>query len=399
MADYDIITIGGGLGGAALAKAMAEKGCRVLVLERETKFKDRIRGEGMTPWGSVEARALGIYDLLLSSCGHELPWWDNYAGPMELSHRELAATTPGGMPALAFYHPEMQETLLAAAEQAGAVVRRGVRAKSVTPGKEPGVTVEADGKTETHTARLVVAADGRGSPARKWGGFAEQQDPDRLFICGLFMENSKAPDDAVRLVNDLGAGRASIIFPQGKGRVRTYFIYGVGEGIRLQGDKDVPAYIESCVSVGMPAEYFEGADAAGPLASFEGADCWVEHPYKNGVALIGDAAYSSDPSWGQGLSLTLRDVRVLRDALLANDDWDVAGNAYAAQHDTYFGITHKTEDWFTQFFYETGPEAEARRNRAFPLIAQDPSRIPDAFFSGPDQPPDETTRRRFFGEE
>jgi len=32
--DYDVITVGGGLGGAALAKVLAEKGLRVLVAER-----------------------------------------------------------------------------------------------------------------------------------------------------------------------------------------------------------------------------------------------------------------------------------------------------------------------------------------------------------------------------
>jgi 8-oxo-dGTP pyrophosphatase MutT (NUDIX family) len=32
-----------------------------------------------------------------------------------------------------------------------------------------------------------------------------------------------------------------------------------------------------------------------------------------GVVLVGDASATSDPSWGCGLSLTLRDVRVLRD--------------------------------------------------------------------------------------
>jgi len=42
---YDIITVGGGLGGASLAKAMAEHGAKVLVLERETRFKDRVLGE------------------------------------------------------------------------------------------------------------------------------------------------------------------------------------------------------------------------------------------------------------------------------------------------------------------------------------------------------------------
>src|SRR3989442_15175364 len=40
---YDIITVGGGLGGSTLAKVMAERGARVLVLERERQFRDRVR--------------------------------------------------------------------------------------------------------------------------------------------------------------------------------------------------------------------------------------------------------------------------------------------------------------------------------------------------------------------
>ena len=61
---YDIITIGGGLGGSTLAKAMAEHGARVLVLEREQQFKDRVRGEIMAPWGVAETQALGLYETL-----------------------------------------------------------------------------------------------------------------------------------------------------------------------------------------------------------------------------------------------------------------------------------------------------------------------------------------------
>jgi choline dehydrogenase-like flavoprotein len=45
--EYDNITIGGGLGGAAFAKAMADHGARVLVLERERQFSDRVRGEAI----------------------------------------------------------------------------------------------------------------------------------------------------------------------------------------------------------------------------------------------------------------------------------------------------------------------------------------------------------------
>jgi 2-polyprenyl-6-methoxyphenol hydroxylase-like FAD-dependent oxidoreductase len=399
MSDYDIITIGGGLGGAALARSMAEDGSRVLIVERETKFKDRVRGEGMTSWGCGEARSLGIYDLLLGSCGHEIPWWDNYLGPMQVAHRKMASTTPQGLPTLTFYHPEMQQTLLDAARDAGADVRRGAKVTGVTPGKTPQVTVEnADGTRQDLSARIVVGADGRGSLVRKWAGFTEQKDNDRLLISGLLFDDSAAPQDTVRLVNDLATGRGAILFPQGGARVRTYFICSASDGLRLQGDKDVQRFVDEAVAAGMPREYFDGARATGPLATFDGADSWVNHPYRDGVALIGDAATSSDPSWGQGLSLTVRDARVLRDALRNDKDWDAAGRRYAEEHDRYYGVLRTVEDWFTQFFFETGPVADARRAKAFPLIAQDPTRMPDALFSGPDHAVDDAVRQKFFAE-
>jgi len=65
--EYDIITVGGGLAGATLAKAMAEKGARVLVLERERQFKDRVRGEVIFPWGVAELQKLGVHQLLLET--------------------------------------------------------------------------------------------------------------------------------------------------------------------------------------------------------------------------------------------------------------------------------------------------------------------------------------------
>jgi 2-polyprenyl-6-methoxyphenol hydroxylase-like FAD-dependent oxidoreductase len=71
---YDIITVGGGLGGVALAKAMAENGARVLVLESETKFRDRVRGEAIVSWGVAEAKNLGIYDVMKAAGAREVEW-------------------------------------------------------------------------------------------------------------------------------------------------------------------------------------------------------------------------------------------------------------------------------------------------------------------------------------
>jgi flavin-dependent dehydrogenase len=56
--DYDLVIVGGGLAGSALAAAMAPTGTRVLIVERDAVFRDRVRGEGMLPWGVAEARQL-----------------------------------------------------------------------------------------------------------------------------------------------------------------------------------------------------------------------------------------------------------------------------------------------------------------------------------------------------
>jgi hypothetical protein len=68
----------------------------------------------------------------------------------------------------------------------------------------------------------------------------------------------------------------------------------------------------------------------------------------------------------------LRDVRVLRDQLLRQNDWEAAGHAYAEEHDRYFNVIHVVDNWKAELFYAAGPEAEARRAKALSLIAQDP---------------------------
>src|SRR2546426_7178031 len=106
---FDIVTVGGGLGGAALARAMAERGARVLVLERERRFSDRVRGEALMPWGGAEARALGLHTLLLATCGHPLPWLDIFVAGLPIAHRGIPAPPAPPAPWLPFFHPPMQE--------------------------------------------------------------------------------------------------------------------------------------------------------------------------------------------------------------------------------------------------------------------------------------------------
>ena len=394
--------MGGGLGASVLARAMAERGTRILVVEREERFRDRVRGEALAPWGVAEAKRLGIHELLATRCGSELRGWNIFfgGGSAPFIARDLVETTPQRSGWLTFYHPAMQELLLEAAAAAGAEVRRGARAVEVRPGRPPRVQVETEGRSEEVEARVVVGADGRGSMVRRAGRFTVAQDPVRLLFAGVLFENLPAPSDAVYHAINPGLGRVALLFPQRGERVRAYV--GCHKDTlerRLQGAASLGRFIEESVRSGVPAEFYTRAREAGPLATFDGAETWVEHPYRDGVALVGDAAATSDPTWGQGMSLTLRDVRVLRDALLATDDWNAAGHAYAAEHDGYFARVHRTDSWFTDIFMDVGAAADARRDRALPLLAQDPSRICDVPHSGPEAPCDEAARRQFYGED
>src|SRR2546428_3267695 len=248
----------------------------------------------------------------------------------------------------------MEESGPGVGAAAGAEVRRSALARAVECWGTPRVGIYSSGRMEGLSARVLVGADGQGSAVRKWAGFHVREDPARMLLSGLLFEEVTAAQDAATIVINPFLKQGALAFPQGNGRTRCYFGCRVDSGVRLQGEKDVSRFIEAAIKTGLPAAVFDGATPNGPLATFSGADEWTDHPYRDGVALLGDAAATSDPTWGQGLSLTMRDVRTLRDKLVADDDWDRAGHAYAEEHDRYFQVTHTMEDWLTQLFMDEG---------------------------------------------
>jgi hypothetical protein len=76
-------------------------------LERETRFRDRVRGELISPWGAADLKQIGLYDSILEGCGKALRFVDLGGGP-----RPVPETTPQKLPFLSFPHPEMQELVL-----------------------------------------------------------------------------------------------------------------------------------------------------------------------------------------------------------------------------------------------------------------------------------------------
>ena len=251
--DYDLITIGGEIAGATLGRALTSHGARVLIVERESRFRDRVRGETVRPWGVAEARALGIADLLLDTCGQEVRWWRSSAvGVPGMLERDLIATPPARAGELTFHHPATQETLLRVAAEAGAEVWRGATVVNLAPGSAPAVTLHAAGAApETLSAQFVIAVDGRMSRVRGWAGFAVNRDPERLVVAGLLLAGARLPGDAVRVVSRAALGQLALFFPLRDGRHRAYFAYRRTVAPRpLSGQRQVPAFLAACVEAG-----------------------------------------------------------------------------------------------------------------------------------------------------
>jgi len=57
---FDVIVVGGGIGGSTLGGVLARTGLGVLVVEKEARFRDRVRGESTYPWGVSEAQPPGV---------------------------------------------------------------------------------------------------------------------------------------------------------------------------------------------------------------------------------------------------------------------------------------------------------------------------------------------------
>ena len=394
---YDLVVIGGGLAGASFARTMAKTGASVLVLESALEFKDRIWGEVLIPWGVAEAEALDLTSILHQAGAIPIRWRNEYLRTQQTEHRDLPATTLTKTPLMAFYAPRLQSDVLNSAQAAGANVLRGIVANSVLPGRHPRVEyyLPDGGEAEVDT-RLVVVADGRDSRFRRLPGAKVQHETHTLCVSGVLLGSVPLPRDTYYVFLNPELGELVIWLPQGEDRVQTYLIYWGDKAQGYKGAGDIPELLKALEWTGMAKDYFSRATAIGPLRTFEGADTWVEFPYANGVALLGDAAASNDPAWGQGLALALRGVRVLRDSLLGNTDWDVSGKVYAYHQASFYQSVRTVAGWHRDLLLSRGEEADARRSRALPLLAQDPTRVPDVLLSGPEFPLSSNSQAKFY---
>jgi 2-polyprenyl-6-methoxyphenol hydroxylase-like FAD-dependent oxidoreductase len=396
--DYVFVIVGGSIAGAALGFAVRRAGARVLIVELEPAFRDRVRGEGLHPWGVAEAQRLGLYDSVVRAPAQPVQFWDTYIGGAHVDRRDLVQTTPSHLCGFNLHHPEFQEALLGAAEAAGVEVRRGEKVTRV----EPGTPVAIEIGTRRVLAQMAVIADGRHSPLRRELGVRVSGEVLPTLMTGVLLAGVMCDASAIGMFLPAEFGAMILTVPLPRDRMRLYFVHRAdaqnGRSPERQGYSGaarVPALLERCVRSGVPSEWLAQARAIGPLATFD-TTCWTlaDRELPRGVVFAGDAAGNVDPVFGCGQSLALRDARVWNEQWRAcGGDLQLAAARYLAERRAYHRSLLRAESWLTRILYTLGPEGDALRAVSFTRV---PELGIDLIGAGPESPTDDATEARLF---
>ena len=375
----DVVVVGGGIAGGALATVLARGGLEVMVLERQTAYRDKVRGEVFLPWGAAEARSLGLEQVLLDAGGGyatRLGRFEEWI-PSEQAESQaipLDRLLPGVPGSLNVGHPEACEALVRAAAAAGAGVVRGVG--EVTLGAErTSVVYDLDDLDHEIRCRLVVGADGRRSGIRRQAGIGLEESPPASMGAGMLVD---APEWPAHLdVSGTEGDVYCLVFPRPAGMVRVYLLWSLDQRGRFTGAERQREFLAACRLRSLPqAAAIAAATPAGPCSSYPMTDSWCDRIADDGVVLVGDAAGWNDPVIGQGVSIALRDARMVSEVVLGSPSWSTSAFAgYAEERAERMRRLRLAARVVTLLRVAFGAEAAARRRRWFDSAASDPAML------------------------
>jgi 2-polyprenyl-6-methoxyphenol hydroxylase-like FAD-dependent oxidoreductase len=311
----DVVIIGAGIAGSALAFELQKRNISTLLLDRRKGLDSTPRGITFQPNGLEALEKIGVLDSVMQMGSAErileVRDWN----------RELLLEADYGL----LDHPQnylmtadavqVEHLLGSKAENLGAQTIWNTRFHAIlwNDGIAQGVRCDVEGGPSEIKASIIVGADGPQSRVRESiGATTRIKKYSDSFMVGLVGPVSELKDRARQYQ---APGKMLGIMPAGEGA--TYIFYCVGNRSFEELKKEGLGRFKEEVTQAAPelAEAFGTTEAWTRIAYFTPSFIKVDPWVGNGVALLGDSAHTFHPHAGQGVNLSLQDALTLADVI------------------------------------------------------------------------------------
>ncbi|XP_058786114.1 squalene monooxygenase SE1-like [Vicia villosa] len=315
--DVDIVIVGAGVAGSALAYTLGKDGRRVLVIERDLSEPDRIVGELLQPGGYLKLIELGLEDCVEKIDAQQVFGYALFKDgkhtrlsyPLEKFHSDIAGRS--------FHNGRFIQRMR---EKAASLPNVRLEQGTVTSLLEDQGTIKGvqyktkDAQELSACAPLTIVCDGCFSNLRRTLCNPKVEVPS-CFV-GLVLENCELPCANHGHVI-LGDPSPVLFYPISSTEIRC-LVDVPGQKVPSISNGEMAKYLKTVVAPQVPPELHDAFIAAvdkGNIRTMPNRSMPAD-PYPTpGALLMGDAFNMRHPLTGGGMTVALSDIVVLRNLL------------------------------------------------------------------------------------
>jgi len=275
MESFDVVVVGGGPAGASAARAAAEGGARVCLVEEHTKVGRPIQCTGLLSLHGIEQTQARKGIRLRPITGA-------YVYAPDGTRIALGGSK---LQAYVIDRDRLDEQLVADARAAGVEVRSGVKATGWAPGELHALDMESQ-RPVRFKAPLVIGADGAHSRVAGWAQLPRPSK--RVYGVQVLVPHEPERDDFVEVFisHRIAPNFFAWAVPAGEGTARV--------GLATDDPKSAREQVDRLLAERYSTEILSVQGGTIPFGP-------VKRAVADGVMLVGDAAGQAKPTSGGGI--------------------------------------------------------------------------------------------------